>query len=154
MNQELRGKTFITKDFEETEELGEKFAKELTSGDTVCLFGELGSGKTTFTKGLAKGLGIKSRIISPTFVLLRTYHLTTNNQQPISNLYHLDLYRLENQKEIEGVGLSELLEDKKAVVLIEWAEKIESLLPRFRWNISFEYVGENERKIVIDKENL
>ena len=87
---------FVTKSPEQTEKLGEDFAKNLKPQDVVFLIGNLGSGKTTFTKGIARGLGIKNRILSPTFIVVRS-HSTANER--IQTLYHLDLYRLKDYAE-------------------------------------------------------
>lgn len=131
---------------DETEKLGEEFAKVLKPGDIICLFGDLGAGKTTFTKGIARGLGITTRITSPTFVIIRKYNL---KKTLIKTLYHIDLYRLKNEKEVEEVGLTELFKEKKAVVVIEWPQRARSLIPDKIWNINFEYKDVNERIITI-----
>ena len=138
----------ITKSAQETEKLGQKLAGSLKEDRVVALYGELGSGKTTFVKGLAKGLGIKDRIISPTFVFIRPYTLIAT----LSTLYHVDLYRIEKADEVKGLGLEEIFADKKAIVVIEWAEKIKKILPKRRIDIYFDYLAENERKIIIKGE--
>lgn len=145
MKHELRinSKHKITNSSEETEKLGEEFAKELIGGDIICLYGNLGSGKTTFVKGLAKGLGIKSRIISPTFVLIRQHRIN------FKFLYHIDLYRLENGEDIKGLGLEDLFKDKNSIIVIEWAEKLGELLPENRIDIFFEILNEEKRKITL-----
>ena len=137
----------VTKSARETQKLGEKLANSLKGGGLIALYGELGSGKTTFVKGLAKGLGIKKRIISPTFVFIRPYTLVA---KPYT-LYHVDLYRIGKADEIKGLGLDEIFNDKEAIVAIEWAEKIKKLLPRERIEVYFEYLGEKKRKIKIVK---
>ena len=108
-------------------------------------------------QGLAKGLGVSSRVISPTFILMRSYKIGRSaaniRQRAASNLYHVDLYRLEGdpQGEVENLGLSEIWNDRKNVVVIEWAEKIrESLPPKTIW-IEFNTQGEKTRKIVVTK---
>lgn len=131
------GKVFITKNSEETKTLGRSFAKSLRVGDVVCLHGDLGSGKTTFVQGLAEGLGIKNRIISPTFIIIRTY----------KNFYHVDLYRVEKEDDIKTLGLEEIINDKSRVVAIEWAQKMKNFLPKKRIDVRFSYEGENKRKI-------
>lgn len=141
-------KKIVTKSTGETFKLGEKFAKKLKGGDVVCMYGELGSGKTTFVKGLVKGLGIDKTITSPTFILMRQ-HDVLNNSKRIQTLYHLDLYRLENVKDIKGIGFEEILNDKNGVVVIEWAEKAKDLLPDKRIDLNFEYIDENRRRVVI-----
>lgn len=140
-------KTFITNSFEETQKLGEDFARSLLAGskgeafNTVALYGDLGSGKTTFVQGLAKGLGIKQRIISPTFVIVRSYKLE------VMSFYHIDLYRTENEKDIDGLGLEEILSNPQNITVIEWAEKLKNYLPKKRIDAYFFYENENERKI-------
>ncbi len=158
---------FITNSFEETQELARKFAKELKSGDLVALYGDLGGGKTTFTQGLAKGLGIKRRIISPTFIIVRCYELQNQKSKiknqnyllrsEVSNVkfkslerfYHIDLYRIESERDLEGLGIEKVVNDPKNIVAIEWAEKLGKILPKKRWDIKFEYLDENKRKITI-----
>jgi tRNA threonylcarbamoyladenosine biosynthesis protein TsaE len=140
---------FITKSARETQKLGEKIGNNLKSGGLICLYGDLGSGKTTFIQGLAKGLGVKKRVLSPSFILMRQY-LKSNTKNQKLDFFHIDLYRIQNEKEAESLGLKELWSDPKNVIAIEWPEKIESILLEKRVNIHFEYVGENERKIKIN----
>ena len=135
----------ITKNFEETKSFGKSFAKQIKNGGIIALYGQLGSGKTTFTQGLANGLGIKKRIISPTFIVIRTYKLR------IKNFYHIDLYRVENKTEIQNLGLQELLDNPENIVVIEWAEKLENLLPKKRIDIHFTEIEKDKRKIKINK---
>ncbi len=146
----------VTKSAQETQELGEKIANQLTikhqmdgQGQTLSLSGELGSGKTTFIQGLAKGLGIKERILSPTFIMMREYtvHRAKSKEQ---SLYHIDLYRVGNEKDVEGLGLEEIWSDPQNIVAIEWAEKIKKILPKKRIDIHFEYLKEDKREISIN----
>ena len=136
------GKVFITNNSKETQKLGFDFAKILKKGDVVCLIGALGSGKTTFVQGLAKGLGIKNRIISPTFVIVRSYKLE------VLSFYHVDLYRIEREKDVEGLGMGEIINSKNNIVIIEWAEKLGKFCPQKRIDINFFYEKDNIRKIV------
>ena len=118
----------------------------------LALTGELGSGKTTFVQGLAEGLGIKQRIISPTFILVRKYEIPISNiQYQISNFYHIDLYRLEEnvEAEVRNLGLEEIWQNPENIVVIEWAEKIKSMIPKKAIWIRFENLGVDERKITI-----
>lgn len=110
------------KNLEETEVLGIKIGSLLKKGDIVCLNGDLGAGKTTFTKSIGRGLGVEEYITSPTFSLINEYR----GRFP---LYHFDLYRLENILEIDDLGFDEYLFGS-GVCIIEWAEKIEKFLPR------------------------
>jgi tRNA threonylcarbamoyladenosine biosynthesis protein TsaE len=143
----------ITKSPEETKELGKKFATSLIEGKrktlTVGLVGELGSGKTTFTQGFAQGLGIKKRVISPTYILIREYQLKGR----FKAFYHVDLYRLEERvsEEAKEMGIFDLWEKEGNIVLIEWAEKISDIIPENAYEINFEVVDEQERKITIHK---
>lgn len=140
------GKIFNTNNFKETQKLGKDFAKSLEGGDVVALYGDLGSGKTTFVQGLASGLGIKNRIISPTFIIVRNYRIM-NHESRIMNFYHIDLYRPENERDIESLGIDEIIGDKNNIVVIEWAEKLKSQMPAKRIDIHFSYEDESKRKI-------
>jgi len=140
-------KTIITISFEETQELGKSFAKTLKGGEVLALYGDLGSGKTTFMQGLAKGLGIEKKIISPTFIIMRTYRREAAQEIRIRNLYHIDLYRINGEQDVEGLGLLELLGQPENIVAIEWPDKIENMLPEKRINIYFEYAGDDKRKV-------
>jgi len=141
----------LTKSAEETKKFGEKIAADLKknnqSGTVVALEGNLGSGKTTFSQGFALGLGVADRIISPTFILMKKYGLESGD------FYHIDLYRLEEnvEKEVQNLGLFEIWKDPKNIILIEWAERIERILPEGTIKIRFEVLDEFERKITIEK---
>lgn len=141
------GNNFITNTFKETQKLGKTFAKTLKKGDVICLYGDLGSGKTTFTQGLAKGLGIKNRIISPTFIIVRSHQLK------IGMFYHIDLYRVESEKDLEGLGIEEIINDKNNIVVVEWAEKLKKYLPQKRVDIKFFHEKEDVRKITFSSSN-
>lgn len=136
---------YITNDFEETRELGEKFAKTLNGGEVLAMYGELGGGKTTFVQGLALGLGIERRIISPTFIIMRTYDLKDKT------FYHIDLYRTSSTKDIEGLGIDEIMGKANNILAIEWAEKMKEVLPDRRIDIFFKYLEDNKREIKIVK---
>ena len=138
----------ITKTPIETEDLGLKLARDLKTGDIVVLTGVLGAGKTVFSRGIAKGLNIKSRVISPTFVLVRKHRGKLNGLK--INLYHIDLYRLENANDIASLGLEDIFEDTNGIFLIEWGKKDENL--HASWEIEIETVGENKRRIKINHE--
>ncbi len=137
----IRKKVFITNSSKATQELGRDFAKVLKKGDIVCLYGDLGSGKTTFVQGLAEGLGIKQRIISPTFIIVRSYKLG------VGSFYHIDLYRIESEKDFEGLGIEEIINNKNNIIAIEWAEKLKSLMPAKRVDVKFSYEEESIRKV-------
>lgn len=135
----------ISKSESQTEKIGEALAKKsLKGGDIVALYGDLGAGKTVFVKGLARGLGIKKRILSPTFVFMRSYPLTVN-RQPLT-FYHIDLYRGQSLEDFEALGLEELF-SKNNIVVLEWAGKIAKMLPQKRIDINIKKEDEKTRRI-------
>ncbi len=140
----------ITNNSEETKKLGRDFAKSLRAGDVVCLYGDLGSGKTTLVQGLAKGLGIKKRIISPTFIIIRNYRFK-HCDLGFKNFYHIDLYRIESKGEIESLGLEEIINNKNNIVVIEWAEKMGKSLPKKRIDIFLEHLSDDKRRIAVEE---
>jgi tRNA threonylcarbamoyladenosine biosynthesis protein TsaE len=135
----------VTNSNGETKRFAKKIAAKLTKGTLLCLYGNLGGGKTTFTQGFSSYFNV-NRIISPTFVLMRSYNI--HNSPKFDFLHHIDLYRLDDPQSIRNLGIIELLSDKKNIVIIEWAEKMTNL-PEKRIDIFFEYLGENKRKITI-----
>jgi tRNA threonylcarbamoyladenosine biosynthesis protein TsaE len=129
-----------TRSPEETIEFGRRIATELRAGDVVALTGELGAGKTCLVKGIALGLGIVQDVTSPTFTIIHEYR---GGRFP---LYHVDLYRLDSAQQVIAIGIEEYLR-RDGVTLIEWAEKIEELLPKHTKRVRIEVVGENARRI-------
>ena len=113
----------------------------------IGLYGELGAGKTTFVKAFAKELGIKETVVSPTFILERIYRLP--KKYPFSHLVHIDAYRLSGTDETRHLGWDELVSDANNIMMIEWAEKIEKLLPQDAIKISFEHKGKEMREMKI-----
>jgi tRNA threonylcarbamoyladenosine biosynthesis protein TsaE len=126
---------------QETMNLGKTLARKLRRKDIVCLFGQIGSGKTVLAKGIAAGLGVsREEIISPTFVLIREY------PQARLPLYHFDLYRLEREQEILKLGYEEYLYGE-GISVIEWADRLRHLMPKEYLRVHLEVQGENIRKI-------
>jgi len=123
-------------------------AQELVGGEVILLRGDLGSGKTTFTQGLGIAIGIKKNIISPTFLIMRTYELPEKIGKA-THFYHIDLYRTNSEKDIEGLGLYDLLEKKENIVAIEWPERLGASLPKNSIFLFFEHIDETTRKITI-----
>jgi tRNA threonylcarbamoyladenosine biosynthesis protein TsaE len=109
--------------------------------------GELGSGKTTFVKGFAKGLGLKEKITSPTFVIIKHYILKTGR---FRRFIHIDAYRFTEPDEILALGWEKLVSNPKNIVMIEWAENIEKFLPKGRIDIKIDFVSKNKRKITFN----
>jgi tRNA threonylcarbamoyladenosine biosynthesis protein TsaE len=134
----------ISASADETVELARMIGERLQNGDVLALSGELGSGKTCFTGGLARGLGIdeKYRITSPTFTLINEY-------PGRFKLCHFDIYRIKDYGEFEDLGYEEYF-NGEGVVVIEWAEKIAEILPETSLIIKFEYLNENGRKITVE----
>jgi tRNA threonylcarbamoyladenosine biosynthesis protein TsaE len=146
---------------EETANLAREVALKLRSGDVLALYGNLGTGKTTFTRFLVESLGINAKVQSPSFVLARVYERTENsNNAPsptpqersgkfhvIEKVNHLDLYRLQNENELKDLGLEEYFNQPNSITVIEWPELAESFLPKNTKRIYFEDLGEDKRKI-------
>lgn len=148
----MADKEFITKNHKETEKFGSRLAKEVIGqpagkiSKTIGLEGELGAGKTTFVKGFAKAFGIKEKISSPTFVLMKYYELPTADYKL---LYHIDTYRLKDHHDLISLGIKEILTDPKNIVLIEWSDRVEKILPKKYTKIHFDHVDSHSRKITI-----
>ena len=113
----------------------------------IALSGELGAGKTTFVKGFMRGLGSRSRVVSPTFILMRRHAI---HHSPFTDLFHLDAYRLKSAKDLAVLNLKKILANPRHIILIEWAERVKKTLPKNAVRVSFHHgVKENEREIVI-----
>ncbi|MDD5605951.1 MAG: tRNA (adenosine(37)-N6)-threonylcarbamoyltransferase complex ATPase subunit type 1 TsaE [Patescibacteria group bacterium] len=144
---------FITNSLAETHTLGEKMGKKLKGDETIALIGDLGAGKTAFVQGLAKGLGAKAAVTSPTFVLEKIYKGTGNRM-----LHHFDVYRIEGE-DVGSTGLLEILGEvadpgesltRRGIVVIEWADKIKSVLPRDTIWIRIMHPSETKREFIFD----
>lgn len=133
----------ITESPQKTKEFAKDFARDLKTPKVLALYGNLGSGKTTFIQGLAEGLGINRRILSPTFVFIRRYSFGEDLK-----FYHVDLYRLDSDRDVEAIGLKEILEES-AIIAIEWPEKVAKILPKDLVEIKLETISESKRKISI-----
>ncbi|MDH4226952.1 MAG: tRNA (adenosine(37)-N6)-threonylcarbamoyltransferase complex ATPase subunit type 1 TsaE [Deltaproteobacteria bacterium] len=130
----------VTNSVEETEALGEEFARGLKPGSVVALYGELGAGKTAFVRGIAKGLKVEANVKSPSFTIINEYK---GGSLP---LYHIDLYRLEGKESIEHLGLEEYVYSN-GVCVIEWAERAEHVLPENAVKVVLLYDGDGRRRI-------
>lgn len=145
---------YHTKNEEETKNIGKKFATELKGGEILCLYGDLGAGKTTFVKGLAEGYGIKEHITSPTFTLMNIYKISTsvlNLPSVIKNLIHIDTYRLKNQDELIEIGAEDYIGKDDTISIIEWPEKIEELIKdKITIKININHLQKDEREIIVE----
>lgn len=134
---------YTTNGQEQTFDLGFKIAGSLKGGDVITLDGELGAGKTVFTKGLAKGLGITAPILSPTFVILRQYKGTD------LELFHFDMYRLQSPDEALELGFDEYIGKQTAVTVIEWADKVKDILGKVTYRIRIDFIDDQTRAVEI-----
>lgn len=146
-------KQVITKNSQETFDLGVKFGQSLKGGEILALQGNLGAGKTCFLQGLAKGLGIKDKVNSPTFNILKVYKITSNIKKRISPqvFCHIDTYRLRDERDLISLGIEEFFHDLKTITAIEWAEKVKKILPKKTIDLYFKQIDEDTREITIKK---
>ena len=144
---------YTTKSYKATQKIGENLAKEIfkltqkNSAVVLALSGNLGGGKTTFLQGFASGLGIKEKILSPTFVILKHFKIANSD---FDNFYHIDCYRLSSEKDISELDFAKIISDPKNIVAIEWPEKIEKALPKSLIKIDFKFIDENKREIKLE----
>lgn len=143
---------FKSKSPRQTEKIASNLAKKASkdkSGQHALVFaleGELGAGKTTFVKGFARALGIKSHITSPTFVLLKRYKLSAISYKL---LYHIDAYRLKNHHDLIPLGIKEIVADPRNIILIEWADRVKPILPKKYIKVHIDHTNTYTRKIEI-----
>ena len=132
---------FFSKAYEETEEIAFRLAQTLKGTEIIAMFGGLGAGKTAFTRGLARGLGINDGVSSPTFALVHEY-------EGKFNLYHFDMYRINTFDDLYTTGFFDYMDN--GVMIIEWSENIENVLPDNCIKVYIKVVSENEREIEIE----
>jgi len=159
------GKKYLTNNPLQTKKLGKFLAKKILKeklkkeAQVLALEGDLGGGKTTFLQGFAKGLGIKEKILSPTFIIMRKFGIegrklnvegrkTTFNTRP-STFYHIDCYRIEKPKEILDLGFREIITNPQNIVAVEWADRIRKIMPQNAIRIVFEFINKDKREITI-----
>ena len=131
---------FFSRSPEQTRRIGMRLGGELKTGDVICLQGQLGAGKTTFVQGLAQGWGSSDAVTSPTFILVNEYRRANGDL-----IFHLDSYRLDSVPEAEELDLDSMLAE--GVLIIEWPEKIDELIPRDRLWINLDHVQEEQRQM-------
>lgn len=142
----MKEKIIISNSPEETKKIAGEILKELNKRNIISLEGELGSGKTIFAQGFAKALGIRSKIKSPTFVIIKKYNVRFK-KQGIKTLYHLDCYRIKNAKEILELGWKKIIDNPENIILVEWGNKIKKELPKNTIHLKFKFEKENTREI-------
>jgi len=144
---------YLTRNPLQTKKLGEVLAKEVIKagkGDkarVLGLIGDLGGGKTTFLQGFARGLGIKERILSPTFVILKKFEI--KKKGPFDFFYHIDCYRIGGSKDLAELGFKEMAADPANIIAAEWADKTKNLLPKDSIFLNFEFIDNNTRRIKV-----
>ena len=138
--------TFLSSSEEETEALGAALARELAPGSVVLLDGDLGAGKTVFSRGFARGLGVTEPVSSPTYTIVQEYELPGGGR-----LYHMDLYRIADEHAALGFGVDEFLNEPGAISLVEWPERIRGLLPDTAIQVKLEHRAENRREIRVTR---
>lgn len=143
-NSNLSETEFIANDETETEELANLLAQCVIGGTYICLTGNLGAGKTTFTRSFAERLGVKEQITSPTFVLQKIYEIPTGNS--ITNFVHYDAYRLHSFEELLDLGIED--HPLSSIIVIEWGEKYFSYLPNPKLQITLNRLDENRRNFI------
>lgn len=141
----------ISKNLEETIKTAQDFVSKLKNVNSeqatvVGLFGDLGSGKTTFSQALGKELGVEDVMTSPTFVIEKIY-LLNGQAGNFKNLIHIDAYRLDSGGELLTLGFAEVLKNPENLILIEWPERVEEVLPKDMIKLYFKFISENEREI-------
>lgn len=138
-----------TNNYEETINYGQSLSHYFKGGDIVCLFGDLGAGKTTLIKGIGQGLGLKKNITSPTFAIMDVYPVK-NSSNNIKNIVHIDTYRLKDEAELLEIGINDYLGQADTLCLVEWPEKIKKLLKgKKAINITLSHQADNQRLLVI-----
>jgi tRNA threonylcarbamoyladenosine biosynthesis protein TsaE len=127
-----REEVVVIPDHEAMVSYGQLFAAELVPGDVVLLHGDLGAGKTTLTQGIARGLGVLDDVQSPTFTLVVEHAAAHAGGMPLK-LYHLDLYRLDNPEELDGIGYEQYISPEAGITVVEWPERAAHILPERFW---------------------
>jgi tRNA threonylcarbamoyladenosine biosynthesis protein TsaE len=149
---------YLTNSPAQTKKLGEILARETLKtlpqkkALIIALAGDLGGGKTTFLQGFAKGLRIKQKVLSPTFIIMRKFKINPPAGRPISkfkNFYHIDCYRVQKPKEILDLGFKNIIQNPQNIIAIEWADQVQEVLPKDILRLKFEFINEKTRKIML-----
>lgn len=139
---------FISRSAEQTRRAGMRLGSLLEPGDVICLAGELGAGKTTLVQGIAAGWGSLDKVTSPTFVLVNVYRRTdSKNRTEVQRLFHLDAYRLNDAVEAEELDLEALI--SSGPLVIEWADRIQQVLPAERLWVALRWIDDDQRDLII-----
>lgn len=152
-------KKFVSNNPEESRKFAQDFAKEILARErrentalVLALMGDLGSGKTAFVQAFAEALGVEEKIKSPTFIIFRKSKIPASSKgerNKFENFYHFDVYRINSEKEILNLGWEEIISNPQNIVLAEWADKIEKILPKNCVKINFKHLKGDKREIEI-----
>ena len=143
----------LTNSVQETKKIGQIFGQEVLKNNLtnkafiVGLKGDLGGGKTVFLQGFAKGLKIKERVLSPTFIISRKFLITKSK---FINFYHIDCYRINNSSEILSLDFKKIISENQNIIALEWADKVRKFLPKNIVWLEFKYQGKNKREIIFN----
>jgi tRNA threonylcarbamoyladenosine biosynthesis protein TsaE len=154
MSSLLKVEKHTTKSPKETQRLAARMAKKILRGTSgavavvLALQGNLGAGKTTFVQGFAGVLGIKEKILSPTFILMRKHII---KHKHFKHFYHIDCYRLKDEIDLKILGVEEIMEDPRTIIVIEWPERVKKILPKSATTINFKH-GKNDIRFLTIKE--
>jgi len=129
----------------ETEQIASRLAHEVKEGDIICFFGDVGAGKTVFTRGLCRGLGFEGYVNSPSYIVMNIYKTET------ISIYHYDLYRIGSTAELNEIGFYEFAGQDKSITIVEWAEMLNGELPETRVEIHIKSESETKRKIKFER---
>ncbi|MCK5844251.1 MAG: tRNA (adenosine(37)-N6)-threonylcarbamoyltransferase complex ATPase subunit type 1 TsaE, partial [Victivallales bacterium] len=140
---------FVSNSEEETAEFAAKIAANSHAGDVYALNGDLGAGKTVFSRGFARALGVDCPICSPTFTIVQEYEVRDNRVANLERLYHLDVYRIPDANSALAFGVDEFIDDEAAIKLIEWPERVKEILPPTTITIEIKHLNENSREIIV-----
>ncbi len=139
----------ISRSEEETKSIAAELVTRLPAGSVVALRGDLGAGKTAFASGILTALGAVGPFQSPTFVIMHRYDFALPSPQGIRRIYHIDAYRINASDDLARLGFEEWISDPEGLVLLEWPERVESILPKKIVTVSIETVSETERGISV-----
>ena len=138
---------------EETQQAARQLAETVLSGDknrkgalVFALYGDLGSGKTSFTQGIGSALGVVEPVISPTFIIERVYAISKNE---FKRFIHIDCYRFKESSEIEVLGWREMIKNPENIIVVEWADKVKGIIPKDAIKIYFKHISEGERQLAV-----
>lgn len=138
---------FLSQNEKETKKIAAELAQKIIKtqkGAVIAMEGELGAGKTTFIQGFVRALGVKEKVKSPTFVLMKKYKVSGE-----VNLYHLDCYRIRDEKDLKISEFREILEEPRNIVLIEWAERVSKIIPKNHITVHIDHIDKKTRKLLI-----